>query len=471
MSRSLVYLLYNLLLPLALVVGLPGYISKGLKRGNLGRNFRQRFGRLPRAIAELDSRPLWIHAVSVGEVLVASKMIRAIRLIDREQPIVLSTTTTTGYRVAEKELGTSRKIFVIHNPVDLSPVVRKVVRHINPRALVLVEAEIWPNLVLHARSKNIPVLLANARLSPRSERRYLRFRNLIEPVFSQIDAASVPFPSDVDRWTALGIRRESIRVVGSVKFDESVAERPGARITELADWLESTGCDRGRRIFLGGSTHPGEERICADTWSTLTRDHPDLALVLVPRHAERAPEIDADLRRAGFDPILRSRTRQRNGSDRATQKEASTPDRGRNNPDRSASSKRIWISDTTGELRAWFHLASVVFMGKSLGAKGGQNPVEPILAGKPVIVGPEMQNFREVVADLVSREGITQIDDAAGLVEAVAHFIVTPETGKEQAARGIAALLAHHGAATRTAEWILDTSVHFRSSPSNSAPA
>ncbi len=449
MVRSLVYLIYNLLLPVFLILSVPGYMVKGIKRGNLRRNFAQRFGQLPNSILQLPVKPLWVHAVSVGEVLVAAKIIRAILRKEPEKRIVLTTTTTTGYRVAEKEL--ARQVIVIHNPVDLPMIVRKVVQKINPEKLILVESEVWPNLVKHLKSKGIPVLLANARLSPRSEGRYRKVAGIIRPIFQLINKTSVPFDSDVARWGAIGIRPDSITVTGSVKFDESVAASPDAKIKELTGWLKENDYTGGP-IFLAGSTHAGEEFICGEAWKALQIQHPDLTLVIVPRHAERAPEIKADLQKLGFSPIFRSATTQQ-----GTVTDPTGYSLGLNRvQSRSQQGTIVYVSDTTGELRAWFHLATVVFIGKSLTGKGGQNPVEPILAGRPVIVGPNMQNFHEVVADLVEKKGITQIPDHESLEEAINIFLTDPAKGVAQAARGKAAMEAHHEAALRTAEWILE---------------
>ncbi|MCB1207034.1 MAG: hypothetical protein KDN18_22465, partial [Verrucomicrobiae bacterium] len=221
MPRPLIYLLYNFLLPVALVLGLPSFLIKGLRRGGLARHFFQRLGFFSsETLSRFRGRkPLWIHAVSVGEVFLALKLIEALRETSPERPIVLSTTTTTGYRVAaEKE---SDLLTVIHNPVDLPWISWQVLRTIDPCALLLVEAEIWPNLVALAKRRGIPVLLANARLSPRSERRYRKARAFVAPVFSLLDGVTVPFGEDVTRWSGLGIDPETILVTGSVKFDQA----------------------------------------------------------------------------------------------------------------------------------------------------------------------------------------------------------------------------------------------------------
>ncbi len=440
MPRPLVYLIYNLLLPLLLLVGFPAFIIKGIRRGGLARNFGQRLGFFDKETTAALAKDgnLWMHAVSVGEVFVALKIIRALHKTNPAQPIVLSTTTTTGFRVAEENLE-SPNVTVIHNPVDLPWVAASVLRRINPEKLILVEAEIWPNLVGLAKRRGIPVCLVNARLSPRSEKRYQKFRALIEPIFSLVDLAAVPFEVDRQRWSSIGIREEIIDVVGSVKFDESKdLAPPPEQITELQNWLSENGLDcANSRILLAGSTHDGEEQMAVWVWRNLREEFKNLALVIVPRHQERGAEIATQLDAMGVDLTLlrggpnrvRSETQQGTVSDGET----------------------VYVANTTGELRSWFQLADVVMVGKSFTGKGGQNPVEPVLAGKPVIVGPNMQNFSDVVSDLIRVDGITQVADEKGWQEAAAEFLRDPESGKAQAERGKTAMTNHIGAAERTA--------------------
>ncbi len=437
MPRLFIYLLYNLLLPVVLLVGLPAFLAKGIRRGGLARNFRQRFGSF--SPATLDrigrGRPIWIHAVSVGEIFLALKLVEALQAADPRRRIVLSTTTTTGYRVAAAK--ESDTLAVIHNPVDLPWIAGRVLRRIDPCALVLVEAEIWPNLVALAKRRGIPVLLANARLSPRSERRYRRARALVAPVFSLLDGATVPFAEDKARWAALGIAPDRIEVAGSVKFDNAAPAEPAAdKSRKLAAWLSATGLPEGRRLLLGASTHDGEELLLAGLARELRADFPEIELVLVPRHAERGPEIAARLHAEGFDPVLRAGT-------------------WRGATDTPGPRTRVWIADTTGELRAWFALAELVVVGKSFHGSGGQNPVEPILADRPVVVGPRMENFAEVVAELVEAGGLRQVADAGQLPQALRELLRDPAAGRAMARAGATAMARHAGAAARNAAWIL----------------
>jgi 3-deoxy-D-manno-octulosonic-acid transferase len=436
MSRNLVYWLYNLLWPFALLLGLPAFLYKGWRRGGLARNFQQRFGIFDEVLLRdfALSPPLWIHAVSVGEVLVALKLIASLRALQPARKIVLSTTTTTGYGIARRQ--GPAEVTVIHNPVDLPWVTARVIRLLQPSALVLVEAEVWPNLVRQLCRLDTPVLLVNARLSPRSERRYRALIPLIAPIFSQITAATVPFAPDRARWAALGIPEERISVLGSVKFDPVGAAKERDQSSRLMTWLLDSGLVPGARILLGASTHDGEEGLMAETWKALSGRFPDLALVIVPRHAERGEVIARQLRQAGYDPVLKSGS----AASYAPVDNA----------------LRLWVANTTGELRDWFRLAEIVVIGKSFTSKGGQNPVEPIELGKAVIVGPHMQNFLEVVADLRLADGICQIAGAGELEAAVAGLLDDPTAARAMVDRAGAALERHEGASERTARFVLD---------------
>jgi len=444
MPRPVVYLIYNLLLPVFLVIGLPSFLIKGLRRGGLARNFRQRFGIFSSdTLARFrGKRPVWIHAVSVGEIFLALKIIDAIRQADPSQHIVLSTTTTTGYRVAAEQ--ESDTLTVIHNPVDLPWVTARVIRLIDPSRLVLIEAEIWPNLVAQLKRRGTPVVLINARLSPRSERRYLKCKAFIAPIFSLLDGVTVPFDVDQARWAGLGIPRERIVVTGSVKFDNADTGASATGLQQaLAQWLADTGMPEERRLLLAGSTHDGEEKLLALIADRLRIEVPDLALVIVPRHAERGSAIAAQLRGLGFDPVLRVEP---NRVESGTKEGQVGPAKDRG---------RVWIANTTGELRSWFHLAELVVIGKSFCSEGGQNPVEPILCGKPVVVGPRMENFSDVVADLLAVEGLCQVANEEALPTALLTLLRNPDLGLEMARSGAAAMARHEGAAARNAAFLL----------------
>jgi len=453
MNRFTVFLIYNLLLPVVLIIGFPRFVMKGIQRGGLARNFGQRlgfYGRKTRERLQAQEDAVWIHAVSVGEVLVAMKVIAALAREAPGKPVVLSTTTTTGFAVAEKEA--RENVTVIHNPVDLPLVVGRAIRLIRPERLVLVEAEVWPNLVRKVKKRGISVTLVNARLSGRSERRFRKFAALTEPIFAMLDQVCVPFEKDIRRWESLGVPRERIELTGSVKFDEegnANATPPREKVEELDEWLQQNGFGGDGPILLAASTHAGEEALIGRAWLALREEFPGLQFVAVPRHAERARELRRELAEAGIGSVFR-----RQLGETPRPKEPGQPCGA--------------VSNTTGELRAWYVLADVVVVGKSFLSRGGQNPVEPVSLGCPTIVGPQMQNFRSVVADLVQAEGIVHLpgepDDSADvhlprLVEAIRMLLRDEALAGKLAERGGEALQSHQGAAQRTAKALMTAEV------------
>ncbi|HEV3410273.1 MAG TPA: glycosyltransferase N-terminal domain-containing protein, partial [Chthoniobacterales bacterium] len=424
----MIRLIYNLLLPLGLLLFLPAYIAKMRRRGGYWRNFGQRFGFYSRELKRWLAlrRVTWIHAVSVGEVGIALTLARKLRELDPQFTCVITTTTTTGYAVAEREA--ADWLQVMYNPLDLYPVVRRAFASIRPLRIVLVEAEVWPNLAAIARARRIPLSLVNARLSPRSERRFRRFRFFVAPTFRCLDLVCVQEPEDVDRWASIGVRREALRHVGSIKYDPSAAETASASAFEF---LHSLGVDRNRPVILGGSTHPGEEEILARVFLRLRQDLPELFLIVAPRHVERTPEVRAQLVELGLTTALR---------------------RGENLP---RGSVDCLLLNTTGELRNWYAVATIVFMGKSLTTSGGQNPVEPILSGKPVLFGPHMENFAALARALLQHEGAIQIADPDALTAAASTLLRDAAARERLAQNAHAVLAAHRGATQRTAELVL----------------
>lgn len=434
--------LYNALLPVLLVVGFPGYLIKGLRRGDFFGSLSQRFGfygAARQARLKSGTAPrLWVHAVSVGEVLVGAKLLRALLARSPGLDLVFSTTTATGYRLAEKELRDLATI--IYHPVDLPWVAGRVVRLVRPRILILIEAEIWPNLVQAVKVRNGAVVLANARLSRRSERRFHSFRAVTRPLYGLLDRVAVQFPADRIRFARLGVPEDRIFCPGSIKYDDTVAAGDEAKIAALRGWLEVQGQGGDGPMLIGGSTHAGEEALIARVWLRLREEFPGLRLVLVPRHAERGRGVAKDLVSLGIRPLLRHRV---------------VPDPTEDLSDLSA--PVVLIANTTGELRAWYALASVVVVGKSLLGRGGQNPSEPIAVGVPAVVGPHMGNFTSLVEELRTAGGLLVLEDGDGqametlLHEPLRELLRNPSTGRHMVAAGQAVLAIHHGAASRTA--------------------
>ena len=417
---------YNLAFPLVLIVLLPAFFFRMLKRGKYRHKFGQRLALYSPRVRRKLARGgwTWIHAVSVGEVLIALKLIGEMRRRDPTLRVVLSTTTSTGFSLADKER--SDWLEPIYNPLDFLWVARHAVRVIRPRRLILVEAEIWPNLTAEARRSGASLALVNARLSVRSEARYRRFRPFIAGLFNQLDLLCVQDPADAERWEALGVDRKKIECPGSIKFDGD--EGPCGERRDFRSELRALGVADDAIIFLAGSTHPGEEKILGEITLRLREDFPRLFPVVVPRHAERWREVRQDLREAGLTVAVRQ-------GDPAPPE---TPD--------------ALLVNTTGELRDWYACADVVFVGKSLTVRGGQNPAEAIAAGKPVVVGPHMGNFAHLVSQLVGAGGLIQVAEAEALESAVRKLLADPEGAGAMAARGRECLRFHHGATVRTCE-------------------
>lgn len=431
MRLRLTLLLYNLLLPFAMLVMLPANYIKMRRRGGYGGRFWERLGFFRADVkARLHAgrgQAWWIHAVSVGEVNVARKLIAEIQRREPERPLVLSVTTCTGRAVAEDNAVPG--VTVIYSPLDFGWVVRAVLRCVQPQRYVLMESELWPNLVRRATLRGIPVMLANARLSPRSERRYLKWRTLAEPVFSMLSRVLVQENADVPRWAALGVPRERIRVTGSIKYDLGGGVN-AARVEEFRALLQSLWDAPLPPLLLAASTHPGEERALAEVFMALRLEVPGLRLLVAPRHAERRAEVVADVTATGLRSALRS----------AWSEAPLHPE--------------VLIIDSTGELRDWQALASVVVMGKSFLSEGGQNPAEAIAAGVPVITGPHMENFEPLMALLRAADAITQVSSMEALLPALRAAFADPDMAKSRALHGRSALERHRGAAARTMEEI-----------------
>jgi 3-deoxy-D-manno-octulosonic-acid transferase len=430
----MIRLLYNLLYPVGLLFFLPGQIKKLVRRGNYRHKSGQRFGFYDAEVRKRLAvrRCTWIHAVSVGEVSIALKLSSELQQRDPDFFCVLTTTTTTGFHVATSEAG--ERMEVLYSPLDFWPIMRRAFAAIRPVRIVLVEAEVWPNLAAEARNRKIPLALVNARLSKRSEARFQRFRSLIAPTFGCLDAVCVQEPEDMERWAALGVPRERIHPVGSIKYDPAgVRLNPNLPLQVLRRF----GLDPDAPILFGGSTHAGEEEILGEIFLRLRTDFPAFTLIVAPRHVERSGEIRVQLQRLGLTVCLRSE---------ANSVCAQPPD--------------CLLLDTTGELQHWYAVATIVFVGKSLTARGGQNPVEPILAGKPVLFGPHMENFSALAQALVTNQAAVQVRDPNSLQEKIAWLLRDREAAFHLIANAQTVLARHNGATARTAELVRGLTPH-----------
>jgi 3-deoxy-D-manno-octulosonic-acid transferase len=422
--------IYNIGFPLAFLAMLPGFARRMLRRGNYRCKFGQRFARYDRAAANrlASGGRVWVHSISVGETLLALRLIRKMREINPGLRVVLSATTSTGFALAEENA--SEWLEAVYNPVDAWPLARRAMKAIKPERLIFIEA-IWPNLLAQAAVRGIPTALV-ARLSPRSEGRFRKFRFWTGPLFRLLDAISVQEPDDVARWESLGVDAARVHCTGNTKFDPP-GKRDG-RAVEFRELLARLRVPADAPVLLGGSTFPGEEGMLARITMRLRAEFPGLFLIIVPRHVERASEAAAEIMDAGMSFALRSAA-----TDRET-----APD--------------CLLVNTTGELRAWYEVATVVFIGKSLSpaATGGQNPVEPVFAGKPVVFGPHMENFKAVVSRFLDAGAAIEARDEAVMEAAIAGLLRDAARRVEMAGKALEIVAAHEGAAERTARLLLD---------------
>jgi 3-deoxy-D-manno-octulosonic-acid transferase len=421
---------YNLFWPIGLLFFLPGYLAKMIRRGGYREKFGQRLGIYDDELrVRLSKRKsTWLHAVSVGEVNIALKLAHALRALEPDLRCVLTTTTTTGFALANKNA--PPWIEVIYTPLDYWPIMRRAFSMIRPTRILLVEAEVWPNLVALAHERQIPTILVNARLSPRSERRFRRFRFFVAPTFRLLDLVCAQEADDVGRWVAIGVARNRIRAVGSIKYDPD----GGDQRLEAPESAQQAGFNRADRegpVLFGGSTHRGEEDILASIFLRLRQQFPSLRLFIAPRHVDRLREIRAQFGGLPMRVTLASEVAIGRKSD-----------------------ADCIVLDTTGDLHRWYAIATIVFMGKSLTARGGQNPVEPINAGKPVVFGPHMENFATLAKALVLKKGAIQVPDMDSLELTIAELLRDSEARQRLVQRARDVLSEHQGATARAAALI-----------------
>ena len=427
-------ILYNILFMVFFVLSAPYYFMRLRRRGNWRPGFRERFGHynagLKQALTNRDV--IWIHAVSVGEVNLCTQLIRALEPHVPNLKIVVSTTTTTGMAELRRHLPTH--ISKIYYPIDRRKSVSRALAAINPKVIVLVEAEIWPNFIWRAQKLGIPLFLANARLSDRSYRGYKRLGFLFRPLFASFAGVGAQNETDAARLREVGCRPEAISIVGNLKFDAAkLNERQTLDVPAL---LRQLGVPDDAPILLGGSTHDGEEAILAELAQRLRLRFPKLFLVLVPRHFERAREVGRQLHERGVKFVCRNEifanTQFREGE------------------------LDCLLVNTTGELRFFYRNATVVFIGKSLTAIGGQNPIEPGAVGKAMVFGPNMQNFAGITHHFLEKSAAIQVNSPEALEKTIAELLADKSRRAELGRNALEVVAENLGAIDRTVEMILE---------------
>ena len=421
---------YNTLMLGAAVTGLPALLPMVMGIEKRRRTFSGRLGRRPAWPAcDRGRPPIWVHALSVGEVISAIPLVEAIRRADPDTPLVFSASTLTGYQTAAGRL--ERRVdHLCYFPYDWPTVVRRAFSRIQPSRVVIVESDIWPNFLATAARLSIPVHLVNARLSERSLNGYRRVAMLFRPLFNSLSAICCQSDIDKKRFLELGVADTRLHVTGNLKFDQ---EPPPMSREDISDLRRRLGLKGVQRVLLGGSTHPGEERALLSVYRRLKEAFPGLVLVLAPRDPRRAGDVLAVCNREGMEGRLLS---------------AIDPD--------AVTGGHVVIVDRMGILARLYALAELAFIGGSLVPEGGHNPLEAAAFSKPVAFGPDMRDFLSISRMLVEGGGAVRVADEEILYREAAALLADPDAANRMGTQGRRIFDTQAGAADRVVDHILD---------------
>lgn len=416
----------RLLYSFVLHFSLPWALFRLYWRGRVQPGYSQRwYQRLGFGMPELD-HCIWVHAVSVGEVAAAQPII--LQLAERfpTLPIVLSTTTATGQEKARQLF--AGKVQLIYCPFDLTWAVKRTIKSLNPRLLLIMETELWPNLLYVAQRSGVPILLANARLSDRSRKRYIKTAAFWRPLLKKLQVAARS-KRDAEGFLAMGARPDQLTVSGNVKYDFSPAPEP---IEEARLWRSTHLHAAERPIWVVSSTHPGEDERLLPVHKALLKRHPDLLLILVPRHPERFQTVADLLIESGMRFGRRSQSQWPRAAD------------------------QVFLVDSIGELMRYYALADLAFVGGSFVNVGGHNPLEPASLGLPVLTGPMIHNFVDEYASLRQRGGATVVVDDEALQTAIHDWLVDAGARCHAGEQAHSVVADNRGAAAHVAMRVAD---------------
>jgi len=403
LARFFYSALFYLLIPLILI----RLLWRSAKAPEYRRRWPERFGFLPTTNQSTTTKTIWVHSVSLGETLAAVPMIRRLQQRYPEAQLAVTTMTPTGSACVKNTFGDT--VYHVYAPYDLPCAVNRFLRRVRPDLLIIMETELWPNLIHGCADQDIPVVLANARLSEKSARGYRRFAALTGPMLRSINYVAVQHEEDGNRFLALGLPAPQLLVTGNIKFDLTLDEPMRARAARLkAQW--QAGC--GRPILLVASTHRGEDDILLDAFERIRQHVPALLLVLVPRHPERFDDVTQRCLTRGLNTVRRS---------------SGKPP---------AETDQVLIGDTMGELLVFFGACDIAFVGGSLVPTGGHNLIEPAAWQVPVLSGPHLFNFADASRLLLEAGGMAICKDARSIADSVTLLLGDPETAAQM---GVAA--------------------------------
>ena len=368
--------IYNCLLTLLLPVVLLVFMLLGRKNPAWRKRIPERFGRIPHVLAEGG---IWLHAASVGEVQASSALIKALQKKWPQRAIIVTTFTPTGSEQVRRVFGES--VYHMYVPLDYSWMIKRFIRRLQPALLVLMERELWPNLLTVTHAQGVPILLANARLSEQSLQGYLKYHRFVRPLVQLFDQVAAHNEVDAQRYIDLGVPAEKVTSIGSIKFDLELPAGVGEAGVQLR---QQWGAERV--VLALASSHEGEDECLLDLYAQLQQHCPDLLLLLVPRHPERFEQVvNATLKRQ-----LKVARRSRDVADQHTQ---------------------VYVADSMGEMLPILSAADLVLMGGTLVDIGGHNPIEPAALGKPIVVGPYHYSFSEIVKEFAAAGALQQVSN------------------------------------------------------------
>jgi 3-deoxy-D-manno-octulosonic-acid transferase len=428
------YFVYGLLYTLGFILMLPAFAVSAVMRGKHAAGFFQRLGFLP-AFAPDNRYVVWIHCVSVGETNAARPLVDAIRGTYPDHRLIISTVTRTGQNLA-RQIFADKADCVFYVPFDFRWTVRKALRHFKPNTLLLMETELWFNLIRETSKTNVRLAIVNGRLSKRSFDRYSKIKSFMKRVLGYLDLALMQENADATRIMALGLRASKVKVLGNLKFDHDTDNRERGLTAELR---ERYGITTDAPLVIAASTHAREEKwileAFKEVWKSSSEKLP--RLMIVPRHPERFADVAEQIKATGFTWTRRSEA-------------ASARDR----------TAEVILLDTIGELRAAYPLAELVFIGGSLIPHGGQSIFEPASAGKAIVVGPHTANFAAAVTEFGQKDAIIQIPavDEANIVgelsETFAALLGRNELRHDLGRNALEVMEQNRGATARTIEYL-----------------
>ena len=454
LSRAFGWLLNAAYAALLLALS-PLLICRAVTQGKYRTGWSEKLlGRVPKLPpVEPRTQRYWFHAVSVGEVLLLRSILAELQRREPSADVVISTTTSTGHAVAREKYP---DVVVCYCPLDFTWAVNAAIRRLKPTRFVLVELELWPNIVVAMRRAGVSLSLINGRLSEHSFRGYSKLKWLLRPLLQSFNRIAVQNDAYAERFLALGAAPEQIAITGSVKFDGIETRRDNDRTLALRD---AFGIKPGERVFIAGSTQAPEEDIAIGAWQQARKAAPDLRLILVPRHKERFEEVAEWVTSSGLPLRRRSHCAliARPAQQRAEGRKPASP-RGSNSdtPDglrRSATNSHpILLLDTLGELSACWGLADFAFVGGSLTNRGGQNMIEPAGYGAAVCFGPNTRNFRETVEALLANDAATVVTDSDSLATTLADWLANPMATAAMGHRAQQFVVSQRGATAKTVD-------------------